>query len=276
MSSRAENIRSLFSTAGKGLEIGPSHAPLAAKRDGFDVEVLDYMNAEQLREKYGAAGVDVSMIEEVDYVGDGRPLVDVIGASERFDWIIASHVVEHVPDLIGFLRDCGTLLKSGGVLVLAVPDKRCCFDVLRPVSTVGQALQAHIDRRKRPPPGVIFDDVAYARRRLNNTGWPLAATELLTENRSLQGAWSLFENAAESQSYHDVHCWVFVPSSFRLIVATLASCAMIELQEKTFRAVDGEFYAVLQKGGPKLEAFDLGVLAIRAAFEERQAALSAV
>lgn len=274
MSSRADNIRSLFSATGRGLEIGPSHAPLTAKRDGFDVEILDYMNAEQLRNKYAGAGVDISMIEEVDYVGDGRSLVDTIGDSERFDWIIASHVVEHVPDLIGFLKDCGQLLKTGGVLVLAVPDKRCCFDLLRPVSTVGQALQAHVEGRKRPPPGVIFDDVAYARLRRNTTGWPLKSTEPLAENRSPEDAWSLFESAVKQEIYHDVHCWVFVPSSFRLLTATLAAFGVIELHEKIFSSVDGEFYAVLEKGGPNIKAFDLGNLAIQSALEERQVSLT--
>jgi len=35
----------------KGLEIGPSFSPLAAKKDGFNVKILDHATAEELAEK---------------------------------------------------------------------------------------------------------------------------------------------------------------------------------------------------------------------------------
>jgi hypothetical protein len=51
--------------AGFGLEIGPSHAPVFPKRDGFNVETLDYTDAEGLRAKYANdPNVDLSRIEE--------------------------------------------------------------------------------------------------------------------------------------------------------------------------------------------------------------------
>ena len=31
------------------------------------------------------------------------------------------HVIEHMPDLFGFMRDCEALLKPNGVLTLAIP-----------------------------------------------------------------------------------------------------------------------------------------------------------
>ena len=129
---RSETLRSLFEASGKGLEIGPSHNPLMSKAAGFNVEVLDYLDASALRRKYANAGVDVSAVEEVDYVGDGRPMTEVIGDRQRYDWIVASHVIEHVPDFVAFLVDCEALLKPGGSLVLAVPDKRCCFEFFVP------------------------------------------------------------------------------------------------------------------------------------------------
>jgi 2-polyprenyl-3-methyl-5-hydroxy-6-metoxy-1,4-benzoquinol methylase len=48
----------------------------------------------------------------------------VIGERHRYDWIVASHVID-VPNLVAFLIDCEALLKPGASLVLAVPDKRC-------------------------------------------------------------------------------------------------------------------------------------------------------
>jgi SAM-dependent methyltransferase len=260
----------MFKTTGKGLEIGPSHSPLMPKTGGFDVETFDYLDAEGLRSKYAAAGMDVSAIEEVDYVGDGRPLTEVIGDRHRYDWIVASHVLEHVPDLLGFLSDCETLLKPRGSLVLAIPDKRCCFDILRPVSTVGQVLQAHVDGRRRPPPGVIFDDIAYARKRNGRIGWNMGEQEPLEEVRPIEEAWQVFEQARRDNSYMDMHCWVFVPSSFRLVIKTLAAGGMTGLRELSFQVGQGEFYAVLSTEAAP-EALDLGALALAAQAEEHGA-----
>ena len=259
----------MFETTGKGLEIGPSHNPLMPKAAGFDVEILDYLDAEGLRRKYAAAGVDLSAVEEVDYIADGRPMTEVIGERQRYDWIVASHVIEHVPDVVAFLIDCEALLKPGGSLVLAVPDKRCCFDILRPVSTVGQVLQAHVDDRKRPWPGVIFDDIAYTRKRSGRIGWGLGDREPLEEVRSPDVARQFFEQACRDESYADVHCWVFVPSSFRLIINSLAAFGMTGLRELSFRDAGGEFYAVLSTRAPA-QALDLGALALSAQAEERE------
>ena len=267
---RSDRLRSTFNVAGKGLEIGPSHSPLMPKAAGFDVEILDYLDAKGLREKYARAGLDVSAVEEVDFIGDGRSMTEVIGARNRYDWIVASHVIEHVPDLVSFLADCEALLKPGGSLVLAVPDKRCCFDILRPISTVGQVLQAHVDGRKRPPPGIVFDDVAYARKRDGHIGWSLRDRNELTEVRPAEGAWGLFEQARSSDAYIDMHCWVFVPSSFRLVINALAAFGLIGLRELSFQINDGEFFAVLSTSAPLAE-LNIGALALAALAEEREA-----
>ena len=56
-----------------GLEIGPLHNPVAAKRDGYQVEIVDHASTDGLRAKYAKdSNVDVTRIEEVDYVTDGR------------------------------------------------------------------------------------------------------------------------------------------------------------------------------------------------------------
>lgn len=119
--------------SGLGLEIGPSHNPVAPRRLGFRVRTVDHLDRPGLVAKYTGHGVDTDAIEEVDHVWRGEPLSELVGAPGGFDWIIASHVIEHVPDLVGFLRECERLLNAGGTLSLAIPDKRYCFDHLRPI-----------------------------------------------------------------------------------------------------------------------------------------------
>lgn len=89
-----------------GLELGPSHRPVAAKRDGYNVRVLDHLSQEDLIAKYEKHGVDLDAIEEVDYIWSGQSYRELVGEDTKFDWIVASHLVEHTPDLIAFLADC--------------------------------------------------------------------------------------------------------------------------------------------------------------------------
>ena len=134
---RTRFLRSLISLDGLALEIGPGYNPLLPKSEGFQVETADYTDASGLRAKYaGNPSVDIAQIETVDHVlKGGKTLADCIGKPGAFDVVVASHVIEHTPDMLGFLQSCETLLSPGGVLLLAVPDKRNCFDVLQPLSS---------------------------------------------------------------------------------------------------------------------------------------------
>lgn len=248
---RMQILRSWLDRDGLGLEIGPLHAPVAPKREGWRVETLDHADTETLRARYrGNPDVDAAAIQEVDHVSDGRPLTEVIGSRARYDWILASHVAEHVPDLLGFLLDCEALLKPAGRLVVALPDKRRCFDALRPLSTTGDVLQAHVERRTRHTPRAAFDFIARAVDFGGDYAWAEGQTGAVRLQHPLTSAFALFNALANTEQYHDIHGWVFVPSSFRLIVEELHSLAMCELQEVAFQTTIGiEFFAVLSKDG---------------------------
>ncbi|THI93750.1 hypothetical protein E7Z54_20625 [Nocardioides sp.] len=45
-------------------------------------------------------------------------------AGAPFDWVFASRVIEHVPDLVGWLEQTESLVVEDGALVLVVPDRR--------------------------------------------------------------------------------------------------------------------------------------------------------
>lgn len=45
-------------------------------------------------------------------------LADVIGAGERFDLVVASEVVEHVPDVRRFVAECCDAVAPGGLLIM--------------------------------------------------------------------------------------------------------------------------------------------------------------
>lgn len=94
--------------------------------------------------------VPVETIAPVTYVLErGRPLDAQI--AKRFDYVILCHVLEHVPDPVGFLNEIGALLRPGGVMLLAVPDKRRTLDWSRPSTTIDDVLTRHYERAQRPP-----------------------------------------------------------------------------------------------------------------------------
>lgn len=138
----------------RGTEIGPSYRPILPKRDGFDTVIIDHTSAGDLKAKYGNRE-NVSAIEDVDVVWRSGALEDQFGG-ERFDWIVASHVIEHVPDIIGFLHSCARLLKDDGKLFLAIPDKRRTFDFVKPHLEVGTAMQRHREQRSRHDFATVF------------------------------------------------------------------------------------------------------------------------
>jgi SAM-dependent methyltransferase len=239
---RKERILNMIRRDGVGLEIGPSFNPVTPKSEGFNVRIVDHLNANELRTKYENARVDLSKIEEVDYVFSGGSLFDLIGTSNRFDYIIACHLIEHTVDLLGFLVDCEKLLMPTGKLILAIPDKRFAFDCLRPVSTTGQVLQAHLNKGRFHSVGNVFDEVAYNCTRNNSIAWGPRQSGRLKFFRPLSDAKAVYEQLLESPSFHDIHAWQFSPSSFRLMIHDLAEIGAMRLREADFSdSIDQEF-----------------------------------
>lgn len=238
---------SWIDAGGLGLEIGPGYNPLFPKAEGFRVETLDHAPADELRRKYAShPQVDISRIEELDYVTDGRPVRDAIGEDGRFDWIAASHVFEHLTDPVGFLQDCEALLRPGGILALAIPDKRYCFDVLQSLTSTGSLLQAHLERRTRHSPGIVFDHFAYAATRGGVIAWGPQEKGDVSFIHGLAEAHALFTAARDSPAYLDVHAWRFTPSGLRLVVHDLHMLGLIGLREKAFHPTVGlEFFVAL-------------------------------
>lgn len=244
-------LRSLINVAGVGLEIGPSFDPVVAKREGHRVEVLDHLSASDLRRKYQHADhVDLSQIEEVDYVSDGGSILELIGKRGHYDYIVASHVIEHTVDLLGFLSDCQHLLKPDGILALAIPDTRFSFDCLRPLSSTGLVLQAHLEKGNRHAVGKMFDELAYNCLRQGAIAWPSHASGPLSFFRPLAEAWAIMEQYQHSELFLDIHAWQFTPSSFRLIASDLFELGQMTLREQFFEdSNDREFFVALSGSG---------------------------
>ena len=255
---REENILRFIDKKGLGLEIGPSFNPIAPKKKGYNVHILDCVSAEELRNKYQGHDVSIDNIEEVDFIWQGEDLPKLIGKTCCYDWVIASHVIEHVPDFVSFLQQCEVLLKPDCFLFLAVPDKRYCFDYFSETTSTGQVLDAFAEKRMRPAPGQIFDHVANFSKRKGKTTWLSdgqgGADELMN---SMSQAEALWERSVSSKEYIDVHCWRFTPASFRLIISDLLYLGLTSMEIKEeFDTKNCEFFVVLGKKIDALLEFD--------------------
>ena len=161
---RLRKILEFCDLSGKGIEVAPYFNPAVPKRDGHDVLIMDVFDTETLRER---ASIDplipqdrLHEIEDVDLVGDASRIGDVVentGAAGEIAYIVSSHNFEHLPNPILFLQGCYTALRPGGVLSMAVPDCRACFDHFRMPTRLSDWLMAFHENRGQPSPETIFD-----------------------------------------------------------------------------------------------------------------------
>jgi len=76
---RKEKILRHINKNGTGIEIGPSYNPIAPKKEGYNVHIIDHLSKEELLVKYKDFQVDLKKIEEVDFIWKGEKYADLIG-----------------------------------------------------------------------------------------------------------------------------------------------------------------------------------------------------
>lgn len=200
---------------GRGLEIGALMKPIVTKDMGR-IEYVDRASTEELRRWYANQGhVDPSDLVEVDHIWGAQTLLDCVGGERRYDYVVASHVMEHVPDLLGWLQEIASVLVDGGVASLAVPDKRYTFDVLRRTSSASELVDAYVRGLRRPDPRQLFDHFIGYRDIENEAvrSGRISPAELPSQHdpRDLM---ETCRRTLTTGEYIDAHCWVFTPASF--------------------------------------------------------------
>jgi hypothetical protein len=232
-----------------GIEIGPSHNPICPKSEGYDVEIIDHLSQEHLRAKYADHGVRLDAIEPVDHVWKGESYVNLTGKPRGYGWVIASHVIEHTPDLIRFLQGCDEILEEDGVLVLAIPDKRYCFDHLRPKSSLAAVIDAYEAQRVNHSVGTAAEYFMNVCAVKNGIPWKFATPASLHMIHTREDALSGMQALRNAGSL-DLHAWCFTPSSFRLMISDLYDLGFIKCREIGFFPTEGhEFFISLGRGG---------------------------
>lgn len=123
---------------GHGIEIGALHNPLEVP-GSVRVRYVDHLSVDELRKHYPELAHEP--LVDVDVVDDGERL-STIGDGTQ-DFVIGNHFLEHCEDPLGALGNMIRVLRPGGVVYLAVPDKRYTFDVDRPVTPTDHLVRDH-------------------------------------------------------------------------------------------------------------------------------------
>jgi SAM-dependent methyltransferase len=214
-----------------GIEIGPLTDPVVAKSEG-PVRYVDHADRAALQEKYkNIKIVDISQIVDVDVIWTGEPLLEAIGGG-KVDYIIASHVLEHVPDLVTWLADAHDALKPLGQIRFVLPDKRFSFDALREETRLTDILAAWVLRCRRPQVRDILDFQMNYAPTVNGQGIydGLASLDEFRPKHSFEEAVAEAEYVRDTPDYYrDVHCWAFTPKIFALLMSKLAEFGLLKL-----------------------------------------------
>lgn len=246
----------------QGIEVAPYFAPLLPKAEGFKVLTLDVFDTERLRDN-ARQDIDITedglaRIEPVDLVGDASSIADLVRASPHggdIHYVVSSHNFEHLPNPLKFLRGCTDLLAPDGVISMAVPDGRACFDHYRMPTRLSDWLDAFHEDRTQPSAATLFDSIAYNAtfsrdgQRLNGCRWESDNPEGFCADNGLGGAFDIYNAAQDpAMGYRDAHCSVFFPESLRLMFADLIFMGQLDLEVIDITPTRGlEFFVHLRK-----------------------------
>lgn len=244
-----------------GLEIGPLASPRIDKARGR-VRYVDHASAAELRAKYATnsqMAPHLDAIVEVDYVlKDGTGLGATVGEDGPFDYVLASHVIEHIPDPVGWLRELAGVLVTGGIVSLVVPDKRFCFDLNRRLTDTADVVDAYLRGLKAPTYRQIYDFFANA---VTIDGmvdtaaiWAGTADYRGAVRQDVTDpdvdAYAKCLSSRDDGTFFDVHCHTFTPASLLQIYHALVRLDLVEFEIGCFFPTEPdtlEFHLSLRK-----------------------------
>jgi predicted SAM-dependent methyltransferase len=237
-----------------GIEIGALDKPLVVRDDlpiGGVIKYADHLSKEGLKVKYRSdQSVDLDSLVGVDLINSTGDFSEAL-EGELVDYIVASHVVEHVPNPIRWLQMLLANLRPGGFIFLVVPDKRFTFDYQRPVTTFGTMLQSFLSGKNMPSAADVFDHHSSAVLINGAKVWSglLEAGDLIPLASNVK-ALSYAKEAHEDSVYHDVHVSIFTPISFFSIIERLIHTELFLAEVSRFKDTeinDIEFFCVFEK-----------------------------
>ena len=239
---RRQHLFEHIDLAGRGLEIGPYDQPTVFKSEA-DILYLDRQSIDDLV----TACPDPALAAKI-------PEVDILAATNNyreavdltFDYIIANHVLEHVPNTIGWLVTVSAMLNPAGVLFMALPDKKYTFDKFRPDTPFSHILTEYLGGVSESPLEHLIEIEIYYD--LSFVGKRMDVKDRLNIDR--------LRSFIDSKPHLGLHCHVFQSETFLpkimkpILFMGIVDFNIVALHESADNY--GEFHIVLKKGTPEV------------------------
>ena len=234
-----------------GLEISPNWAPLVLRGEAKMV-YCDRLSTAELegRERDNKGRVDFhAVVEEMDFVWkDGTPLPSYFNANEKFDFVVSSHVMEHVPNLLGFLQQQRQVCKDEGIICFVVPDVRLSGEHFRPLTTPAQLIEAFLLNRDKPSPGMVYEASYHI------FDWPglanLKARHVLETKRGYTTEQAMEFARYALDNYVDVHCWSFTHAGMEDLFRELKEAGCFDFDVLAVDQIAEEIVCTLRPSRP--------------------------
>jgi SAM-dependent methyltransferase len=237
-----------------GVEIGALDKPLVRREDG-EILYVDYTDRDTLVAKYAKdPNVITDNIVHIDAIWGDNTLSDAV-KGRKVDYVVAAHVIEHVPDMITWLNEIRSILTESGSLRLIVPDRRFTFDFLREETRLSDLLTSYAVRARIPQPYSVIDHAMNVIAIDCQAAWEgRIDPDALQKCRDFTGALNLARDVVNNKTYHDVHCWVFTPKSFARLMGRLGELGLLDFACARFHDTETgflEFFVTLRPESSK-------------------------
>lgn len=193
---------------GRGLEVSPG-AHGVVPREEYNLVTCDKVAEEKYKKNYReetCPAIDVVL---------GDAALDEVFEENAFDYIISSHVIEHIPDFIGFFIAAAKILRPGGQIIKLIPDRQYTFDALRRNSTIEDIEKAHALRLKHPSREMVEDFLRNVDNRVTARDiWSGQYTP--SPMHDLAAVTKILEETSPDKM--DCHCFTFTPATFRTLI----------------------------------------------------------
>ena len=226
------------------LEFGPLNRPIAFKDQYKNVYYADIRSTDDIKKLYtsndylSATGItiDVNDIVGIDYVITDS-YENTFQKEKKFDAIILSHVVEHIPDIINFFDDISKIIKDDGKLVIIYPDARYCFDHFRNGISFIDAYDVY--HNKKMNCNSVFDftfNVVHE----NNSGFFWNETSILEKlpRNKFTIADDAYVKAFNNDPPDDVHYWPFSDYQFIKFLYDLERAGLLKFDISYFHETE--------------------------------------
>lgn len=249
-SKRSQYIQSMIDLPqAKILEIGAFDNPTFTK-DEANISYCDYFSRNELLANYGKSKPKrVQNAVDIDYVIKDINFAQNINC--KFDLIIANHVVEHIPNMIGWLQNLSLILKENGLLFLSVPHKEYTFDKLRTPTSLWELIRNFEQNLVAPSAYQIADQLYYHRPIKAQDVWLKRHQSLIKKQRfaNIQQALEKAKIKIDQDKYVDTHCNVFTYKSFLSVFDELYKGKYIPfflVSSSNVEKPDNEFHILLR------------------------------